>query len=86
MAATALACQSEVIERAALCRQLGVVREIHQLRIWGASLLAAILLDETVKLLPFAGKREIACIAADWNWEIHLPFFLFVRDSSFFAD
>ena len=86
MAATAHTCQPKVVQCPTLRSHLGVVRQIHQLRVGCATILSAILLDETVKLLPLAGKREIACIAFHYDWEIHLPFFLFVRDSSFFAD
>ena len=71
MTAAALTCQPKVIECPTLRRHLGLGREVHELRIGSTAILTAILLDETVKLLPLSGEREIARIALDWNWEIH---------------
>ena len=71
MTAATLAGQSKVVQRPTLGRELGVIGEVHQLGVRCTSLGAAVLLNQTVKLLPLAGDGEIAGIAADRNWEIH---------------
>jgi hypothetical protein len=71
MPTATLAGQTEIIESPTLGRELGVVREIHELRIGSAAIGAAILLDETIELLPLAGDRQIARITTNGNREIH---------------
>ena len=71
MAAAALTCQPKLVQGSTLCRQLDVIGKVHQLRVSRPPLLATILLNKPQKLLPLAGNREIARIAADRNWEIH---------------
>lgn len=71
MPTTAFSRQSKIVECASLSRHLGIVSEIHDLRVGCATLLAAIGLDETLILLPLTGDGEVAGIAADRNREIH---------------
>jgi len=71
MTATAFTCQSELIQGSTLCSQLGVIRQVHQLRVRCAALLTTVLLDKAQELLPLTGNREVACVAADRNREIH---------------
>jgi hypothetical protein len=86
MPTAALSRQSEIIQCPTLRSDLGLGREVHQLGGGGTAILVTVLLDEAVELLPLAGEREVARVAAHNNREIHLLSFLFVRDSSFFAD
>jgi len=71
MATAALACQPQFIQSLAFRSNLGIHREIHNLRISRATRLFAILLDKLKELLPLTGDGKIARIATDWNWEIH---------------
>ena len=76
MTAAALAGQSKVIQCPTLGRELGVVGEVHELRVRCTSLGAAVLLNQTVKLLPLAGDGEIARIAFDRDRKVHCETFI----------
>jgi hypothetical protein len=73
MTTAALSRQPKVVECSTLRSHLGLRREIHQLRVGSTAFLTAILLDETEKLLPLAGEREVARIALHNDWKVHLP-------------
>ena len=71
MTTAALSRQPKVVECSTLRSDLGLRGEVHQLRVGSTAFLATILLDETEKLLPLAGEREVARIALHNDWKVH---------------
>ena len=73
VATAALACESKVVHRSALCGLLGCGGKVDQLVLLGATIFNAIALDELKIALPFARNGEIARVATNRNREIHVP-------------
>lgn len=71
MPTTTLTCKTEIIERSTLSRYVCARCEIHQFRVRSATICTTIVLDQSVKLLPLTGDREVAGITLDRNREIH---------------
>ena len=71
MPTAALPSQSKIVECTTLSRYLCIVGEVHDLRVGCTALIASVVLDQSLVLLPLTGNGEIAGIALDRNREIH---------------
>ena len=84
VATTALPSELQVCHRTTLCSDLGCCREVDKLIFLGATIVLAIRLDKLQILSPFAGDRQIAGVATNGEWEIHVRLSCYPREYPFF--
>ena len=80
----ALPSELQVCHRTTLRRHLRCRRQVDELIFLGAPIVLAIGLDKLQILSPFASDRQIARVATNGKWEIHVRLSCYPREYPFF--